>query len=168
MKAALKYAWEARYGMPKKALPDAGVAFREIERIRKVNGGKMRPEYLVEAAKDNSNPLHRTFNWNVKSAAMEHWLHQARMIMGSIRVVRETGKHHHAYYAVKSEKVHFYTPAAEVASNEEYRTQLLKQAEQYYTAGRARFDEITELEPLHRAIDEAFSGKVKGRKSKAA
>lgn len=165
MKAALKYAWDQKYV---KNLPEPTQAAREIERLRMENGGEMRAQYLVDAAKEKANPFHDCFPWDHKTAANEHWLHLARVILGNLRVVRETGTAHHAYFQVRREQVRFYTPASEIQNNADYMAQLLKQAESYYIAGRARFDEIKELQTLHEAIDQVFTKTRKPRKSRAA
>jgi hypothetical protein len=55
---------------------------RELERIRKKNGGKLRRADVVRAAKaDKKGVLGKLFDWNVDRAAMKHWLDRAQEII---------------------------------------------------------------------------------------
>lgn len=63
-------------------------AIRErLTEICKANGGVLTPEAVVEDAKSKASPLHGQFQWNVKQAAYQHWLDQARSLIRSVRVV---------------------------------------------------------------------------------
>ena len=57
-----------------------------IERIAAQNDGKPLPEAVVEAARDPEHCLHNDFDWNVETAAYQHWLDQARAIIRAVRV----------------------------------------------------------------------------------
>ena len=46
----------------------------------------MTPQQVVDAARDTSNPLHALFDWNASAAAEKWWLHQAREIIGAVRI----------------------------------------------------------------------------------
>ena len=52
------------------------VAVRSLE-----SGGKVDPEDLIEAARDESHPCHGDFTWDVGAAALERWRDQARSII---------------------------------------------------------------------------------------
>lgn len=67
----------------------AEVAAQELERIRKVNGGSLSPEAIVESARASSSPLHPVFEWDAEKAAYAHWLWQARNLSRSIQFVYE-------------------------------------------------------------------------------
>lgn len=56
--------------------------------------GRVTPESFLEKAKPVNSPIHRFFDWNDATAAVEHRLHQARQIVRSIifRPTRETEK----------------------------------------------------------------------------
>lgn len=49
--------------------------------------GQITPEVVVTDAKDKKSPLHDLFDWDVRSAAMKHWLDTARTIIRSVRLV---------------------------------------------------------------------------------
>jgi hypothetical protein len=51
------------------------------------NEGRITPEMVVEDAKDPDSPLHGYFTWNVKKAAYDHWLYQARALIRSVTIV---------------------------------------------------------------------------------
>ena len=64
----------------------------ELERIRKQNGGLLRPEDVLQAAKPKSSPLHGRFDWNDGTAAHNWRLEQARHIIRVFVQVIDTGK----------------------------------------------------------------------------
>lgn len=49
--------------------------------------GVLRPDDVIEAAKDKKSPLHGCFEWDKNKAAMEHWRDTARHLIRSVRVV---------------------------------------------------------------------------------
>lgn len=66
-------------------------AIRErLEGIAAANGGLLTPEQVVADAKAKDSPLHAVFDWNVKDAAHNWWLCQARDLIRSVRVVIRT------------------------------------------------------------------------------
>ena len=59
----------------------------ELARIQGAHPeGLLVPEDVVEAAKDEANPLHAEFNWNIEEAAHQHWLARARSLIRTIVV----------------------------------------------------------------------------------
>lgn len=62
-------------------------ALVEIERAA---GHGIRPEDVVEAARDKKHPLHSRFDWNDKIAGHKWRLQQARQLINSVRVVTHT------------------------------------------------------------------------------
>lgn len=63
----------------------------QLERLRQLEDteGRISPERLVEDAKGKRSPLHGLFNWDMKHAAYQYWLQQAREIL-HVKVVIET------------------------------------------------------------------------------
>ncbi|MFA5138355.1 MAG: hypothetical protein WC728_03900 [Elusimicrobiota bacterium] len=53
----------------------------ELERIRKRNGGLLRPEDVVRAARPKSSPLHDRFDWDDGTAAHSWRVEQARHLI---------------------------------------------------------------------------------------
>jgi len=69
----------------------AGIAARELERIRK-ESGRLRTEDVVRAARPGKAPLHPIiFDCNVDEAAEKHYLWNARMLVRNIVVIRSEG-----------------------------------------------------------------------------
>ncbi len=48
--------------------------------------GTLKPDLVIEAARDPGSVLHNRFNWDVGIAAHEHWRYVARGIIRSVRV----------------------------------------------------------------------------------
>lgn len=68
----------------------------ELLRIANENGGVLKPEDVVNTARDPENVLHRCFIWDDKKAAHEHRLDQARELIASIRYEYEVEEHTYA------------------------------------------------------------------------
>jgi hypothetical protein len=49
--------------------------------------GQLTPAVVVADAKRPESPLHALFEWDVEAAARKYWLHQARVIIHSVRLV---------------------------------------------------------------------------------
>ena len=58
----------------------------ELEKIRKSCGGILKPEAIVDAAREKSSPLHCYFEWDDTAAAKAHRLWQARMLIVTVTV----------------------------------------------------------------------------------
>ena len=61
-----------------------------LDELSAKNGGRVTPEAVVEDAKKPTSPLHSEFTWNVKEAAHEYWIEQARRLIRSVRIVVQT------------------------------------------------------------------------------
>lgn len=99
------------------------------EALARLNGPTA--EQIVEAAKDAGSPLHGLFNWDIKSAAHEHWLATAQLIGRNITVTM-TGENHaptivRAFEAVDTgeDGGKCYVPVETVLSTEEYCGQVM-------------------------------------------
>lgn len=57
-----------------------------IRAIADAHSGRLTPDLVVEAARSKDSPLHSYFTWDVKKAANECWLYQARRLIRSVRV----------------------------------------------------------------------------------
>ncbi len=61
----------------------------ELERLAKDDeDGLVRPEAVVEAARDESSPLHKHFEWDDGEAAEQYRLYQARKLIVKVTIVR--------------------------------------------------------------------------------
>lgn len=59
---------------------------REIDRIKVVHGGRIKPQDLVDHAKRKSNPLHDFFEWDDKIAGPKFRKIQARHLLSHIDI----------------------------------------------------------------------------------
>jgi uncharacterized protein YecE (DUF72 family) len=48
--------------------------------------GYISPERVIEAARDPTSPIHTDFTWDVREAAREHWLDQARTLIRFVKL----------------------------------------------------------------------------------
>lgn len=58
-----------------------------LEEIREENGGKLRPQDVVDAARAEKSPLHHYFDWDDTHAAEQHRLWQSRQLIKRVRIV---------------------------------------------------------------------------------
>lgn len=63
-----------------------------LDEIAEGNGGILKPEDVVEAAKNQTSALHPFFTWSVEEAAHERWLDQARQLIRSVSYIRHQSK----------------------------------------------------------------------------
>jgi len=86
----VKYVWRNATRVPSEtSAQDVG---RELEVIRKDNGGMLRPEDVVKRAKSKKSCLYGLFEWNDAEAGHQHRLLQARYIIKSVKVVFEPSR----------------------------------------------------------------------------
>ena len=61
--------------------------------IAKRHQGRLTPDLVVAAARDKTSPLHAHFTWDIRKAAKERWLDQARALIKLVRVEITTTEH---------------------------------------------------------------------------
>ena len=81
---ANKYKWRDTRFMTIRVEPADAIV--EIERVRKANGGVIRPPDVVEAAASGDSMIHDVFEWDNDVAAHKHRLWQARAMLRAIHV----------------------------------------------------------------------------------
>ena len=124
----IRYSWRkgSRFGKL-----SADVAGREIEKIRKANGGRLTAGVVVEAAAAARSPLHGCFVWDDTEAARIFREDQARNLLRHIAVVYEPAKQTapvHAYVVVERDGAAHYTTTKIAAASEDLWTQVLLRA----------------------------------------
>lgn len=67
---------------------EPGAALQELERIRKANDGKLRPENIVKEAEPKDAPLHPCFEWRNAVAAHKYRLWQSRQLVKCVVIER--------------------------------------------------------------------------------
>lgn len=153
---AARYGW--RPGSRVKI--DADKAGREMEDVRRQNGGALTPAALLERARSANAATHDHFEWDDKVAAEEHRLAQAGDLIRAITVDIsrsnvEEAKPIRAFVSVEREGARSYTSTAHALSDEELRRQVLDRAWRDLEAWRERHAELTEFAKIFSAIDQA-------------
>lgn len=106
----------------------------ELERIQCENNGLLKPQTIVQVARDKKNPLHSCFEWDDKKAAESYREDQARYILRHITVqVQEPEDEKptevRAYVNLvdsrEKEREHVYTDIISAVSNDEWRSQII-------------------------------------------
>jgi hypothetical protein len=127
----------------------------ELDHLRRMNGGQLKTEDAVAAAKDRSSAMHRHLEWDDAAAGHQHRLEQMRTLIRSI--VRLEGEEEireiPAFVSIKAATggPRSYRGTEEILSSAHLRTALLKQAEADLVAIQKRYNKF---ELLVRAVDE--------------
>lgn len=137
---------------------DAQKVGSELERIRVRHNGRLEPEWVVHAAKAESNPMHGLFEWDDNVAAQNYRVDQARGVIRSIDVIVEElpqPKPVRAFVSVVRDRDRSYTSTAHAMSDEDLRKQVLAEAWAQLEAWRNRYAELEELADVFATIDKA-------------
>ena len=137
---------------------DAQKAGRELENIRKQEGGELTPAAVVERARSGNSALHAHFEWDDQKAAEQHRLGQAGELIRSITVdvTRsnvEEPKRIRAFVNVTTEGRQHYTSTFHALSDAELRAQVIAKAWADLEAWRQRHAELTEFGRIFAAMD---------------
>lgn len=140
---------------------DPQVAGEAIERIKK-DRGELRPQYIVDAAKAKSHPLHDAFEWNNTKAAESWRVEQAKYLTRSLEiVVQAPGEppRFTRYYisqgsGIGDGKESRYYTVAEVLSDSEMREQRLRRVWNMLLSIKHEYEDLIELAAVWDAISE--------------
>ncbi len=142
----------------------------ELERIRLGNGGLLRPEDVVAAARPKTSLLHDQFEWDDTSAAVQHRLWQARqLIRVTVMVLPRQEQPIRTYVSLRTDRALAgggYRTLCDVLDDEQLREQLLAEALDDLATFRTKYGRLKELAQVF-----AEAGKVASRhrlKSRAA
>lgn len=140
---------------------------RELERIRIKSGGLLRPEAVVEAARNPKSPLHSRFCWNDRKAAHEYRLWQAReLIRVHVCVLRSDVKPVRTYVSLIPDRHvgNGYRAVVDVLADADLREQLLAQARDEMRRFRAKYAALRELADVFEAMTSAERRLAKRRR----
>jgi hypothetical protein len=108
--------------------------------------GHLAPRRVVMWARAHKrSALHSHFNWDVKKAAMEHWLWQARELIVSVEVTYEDGKRRPIYVSPIATRTLGYRRLVDVMSDEDTKAQYLAQALEELRRVCDKYIDLTEL-----------------------
>jgi hypothetical protein len=120
--------------------------------------GFLTPQQVVAAAKDQKSPLHGCFTWDDSKAAHAHRLWQARELIASVEF--EPTKDHapfRAYVHIRNdgEVDGRYVSTIDALSDPETRKVVLQRALGDLDRVRERYEQLSELASVWRAIKKA-------------
>ncbi len=124
-----RYQW--RPDGPKQKV-DAQVFGETVERIAG-DLESVKPEDIVEAARNKKSPIHELFEWRNDHAAEMYRRHQARNLVGALQLVRvqiEEGPtlSNRAFFSVKAKERTGYMPISKIQGDADLRKQMLETA----------------------------------------
>lgn len=133
-----------------------GEAFEDIIRDR----GELKPEALVEEARDPAHPAHRHFDWDDEEAAGKWRLQQARQIIRIVSV-REAGSGQvaPAFVSIRTDGGVSYRAMSDVIESADLTDRLLKQAESDLEAFEVRYRRFKDYVGEVRKIRERISAR---------
>lgn len=139
-----------------------GVIIAELKRIALENGGELKPEAVVEAARAETSPLHRQFDWDDTKAAANWRLQQARQLIRVVVQYEPIGNGKTVACRVfvsltpdREKDGGGYRLASSVLSDEDQRRQLLIDARDEMKRFAAKYRALSELAEVFSAIDRA-------------
>ena len=142
---------------------NAKIAYDELERIRLLNNGELTKSAVVKASKAKKAPLHKFFEWDDSIAGHKYREQQAGYIIRSIEVSRPEMPHFQSRaYEVTSmpassenEKPRrVFRTTEDILSDPLARDELLAQAITNAIAYRKRYNALSELSKVFKALDE--------------
>lgn len=131
----------------------------ELETIKQKHGGILKPEHVVEFARDPATAVHGWFDWSDASAAEKYRLEQARMLI-RIMVATVDGASDPVRVNVsimedRKQPGGGYRSLEDVMADPDMRRKVLKTALVELSAARRRYKALNELAEVFSAIDEA-------------
>jgi hypothetical protein len=133
--------------------------------------GSLTPEIVVEAARPKTSPLHSSFEWNDKVAGEQYRLVQAAFLIRTVKVRREvragTESVVRAFVNVRpvvqqaadedeedASKKGVYVSIDQVLESEQWTRQMLDSAMRDLRAFRRKYETLSALAPIFRAIEQ--------------
>lgn len=124
---------------------------QELLALYEANNGLLRPEDVVEFAKDPKTALHKRFEWDDGAAAHQWRLEQARnVIRVHVTVVGAEQREARMWVSLDTDRytTSGYRSLEDVMTDEERRKMFLKQAQRDFQTFRAKYQTLKELAPL--------------------
>jgi len=107
-----------------------GTVYDELEVVRQMSGGTLKPEDVVEYAKDPDTKLHSRFEWDDSKAGPAYRIWQARMIIRTtVTIIEGTTESIRAFVSLAEDRgSEGYRAMVEVMADDDTRMRLLAQA----------------------------------------
>lgn len=151
---AVRYAWKPG----SRVRLDADKAGREMEAVRRDNGGALTPEALLERARSANSATHDHFEWDNTKAAHLHRLSQAGDLIRAITIDVSTSnvepaKPIRAFVSVERHGERSYTSTVHALSDADLRRQVIAKAWADLEQWRQRHADLTEFGRIFAAMD---------------
>jgi hypothetical protein len=131
----------------------------ELEKLEQKYGMLTAPDVIREAANEN-NPLHNWFDWNDNEASEKWRLHQARMLIATVRVkvmfegsLKSYKKYLNVTVKDNGNSSRGYLSTVKIVNDTSLRNQVLKKAIQEAEYWKRSYEEYTELTDIFKGID---------------
>lgn len=134
---------------------------QELEALAEANNGLLKPEVVVEFAKNPDTALHNRFEWDDTEAAKQYRLWQARQL---IRVIvnilpNENEIKYKMFVSLQEDRRNGggYRTLVDVMSDEEMRKRLLAQAHEDFKLWQKKYQQLKELAPVFDKMAEVMT-----------
>lgn len=137
----------------------------ELQKLEKKYNNNLNAKDIVREASNPKNPLHNWFDWSDDEAAEKWRLHQARILLTTIKVkvtFGNTFKEYRKYLNVQVEvdnngegTKRFYVPNNIVIENQKMREQILQKAINEAEYWRRTYEDYKELQDAFYGIEKA-------------
>lgn len=119
-------------------------------------GLSVRPEEIVDKARDESTELHKCFEWDDTKAAEKYRVYQARQIVCHliVREVNDEPQKREVRFFYKTDNQEGYKPVSYIMRNEDEYHKLLDRALTELKAFQRKYSTLKELDGLFEAINE--------------
>ena len=166
-----QYAFKADGAFQVRNLAEANpqIVGEALEAVAVANNGVLHPAEIVKAATPKTAPLHPHFDWENRIAA-NHWrLHQARQLIGVIRIVDERPDARpdqmlRAYISVNAGATDGgYHRVGDVMTNRSLQDLVLAQAERELESFQRRYRDLLDVCRLVREAQELVRQRISER-----
>ena len=140
--------WKPGFGLFK---ADAQKVADEIMEI----GDEVKPEQILEKARDKTTELHKCFEWNDSVAAEKYRLHQARTIVCQLVIKEAEGKQETTPVRVfhRTENGGGYKSMSFIVKDSTEYQKLLEMARSELRAFKAKYHSLSEFEEIIALIE---------------
>lgn len=133
----------------------------ELETLAEANNGLLRPETVVEFAKDPNTALHSRFEWDDTEAATKYRIWQARQLIKVVVNIlpNENETEYQVFVSLKSDRLNGggYRALVDVMSNDDQRKELLTQAHNDFKLWQKKYQQLKELAPVFDKMAEVMT-----------
>ena len=130
---------------------------KEVEIISEKNGGILKPENVVDAARSKNSPLHKYFEWDDSVAAEKFRLHQARMFINVlVTIIDKKSEPVRVFMSLRKDRYGQetgYRTMVSILGDEELYKNLLNDAMEEMEYFRNKYHKLVELKEIFDAID---------------